>query len=60
MSNRKRLASEKGVKIRCPKCRSRDFLTKLGGYNVHVCQRCEHIWPAQSTCVTPPGVGTDG
>lgn len=51
MSNRRRLASEKGDKIRCPRCRSREFLTKEGGYNVHVCERCQHIWP---TSVTPP------
>lgn len=48
MSNRRKLPGEQ-AKPRCPRCKCRDFSTKHGPYNVHVCNRCQHIWAIAAT-----------
>ena len=46
MSNRRKPKAEKVAAVRCPRCRCRDFRTKVfqDGARVHVCQRCETIF----------------
>ena len=47
MSNRRKPRAERVNVERCPRCRCRDFRTKVfqDGARVHVCQRCEMVWP---------------
>lgn len=46
MSNRRRPAAERTRRERCPKCKSRDFLSKTWGDGspTRVCQRCDYAW----------------
>lgn len=44
VSNRRRLASEKALRVRCPRCRGREFATKVfEDHDERVCLSCEHI-----------------
>lgn len=46
MGNRRKLPSEKARRLRCPRCRSRDYDRKVfaDGAVVLVCRRCNHDW----------------
>ena len=51
MSNRRKPRVERVNAERCPRCRCRDFATKVfgDGTRVHVCQRCEAIFTPKET-----------